>query len=282
VVDDALRLAGLGFRVFPLHRMLVRGSPPVITCSCGRSCSSPGKHPRTPSGCLDASKDPVVIREWFSTVQANIGLATGAGVYVVDLDGEEGETSWMALGLDEPAMRARTGSGGRHLYYGVPLDDPLPNTHWKIGDGIDTRGAGGYVVAPPSNHASGDTYRWSTDSRILTPLPDELRTLLAPRVSTPSATPRLSDATSPYGTGVLTNACRRIQAAAEGNRNNTLNEEAFVVGQWVGGGEIGPCGVAQLLAESCTGPDQKKNARTVARALHAGMTHPRFKNEEPS
>lgn len=269
MVGDALELAALCLRVFPLHRMDGQN------CTCGRDCMSPGKHPRTPNGCKDATLDEHIIRLWFTSTGSNLGVATGEGLYVIDLDGDQGEASWMLLDLPEPEMRARTGSGGRHLYYGIPLGDTLPNTAGKLGAGIDTRGKGGYVVAPPSNHRSGGTYEWTTSSRALTPLPDEIRALLTPTIATPPTRPRITDATSSYGAGVLTNAMARIAAAAEGTRNQALNDEAFLVGQFVGGGEIDPCGVEHLLAEACAGPDKKKNTATVRRALHDGMQHGR-------
>lgn len=286
MVDAALELAGAGWSVFPLHRMTGDGILDELACSCGKACSSPGKHPRTINGVLDASIDPDRIRGWFTNTVTNVGLATGAtsGVYVVDLDGPEGLASWKHLasthGLDRPATVAKTGSGGWHLYYGIPLDDELPNTAGRLGIKIDTRGRGGYVVAPPSNHKSGGVYSWSQRGRELPPLPDVLRDLLKPQSVTPLGVPTISGETSPYGHGVLVNAAGRITAAPEGARNQRLNEEAFLVGQFIGGGEIDPAGVEAILAGACTGPDVKKNTATVRRGLHAGMMHPRSKDSE--
>src|SRR3954468_8286436 len=48
---------------------------------------------------------------------------------------------------------------GRHLYF-LALGLDIPNSSGRIGPGVDVRGAGGYVVAPPSCHASGRRYRW--------------------------------------------------------------------------------------------------------------------------
>lgn len=279
MIGEAIHLAAAGFAVFPLHSMQGDAILDDLACSCDRACSSPGKHPRTQRGCLDATTDADTIRGWWAQwPDANIGIATGvpSGCYVVDLDGEPGARSWAALRIPEPGMRATTGSRGRHLYYGLAEGESLPNTAGRLGLRIDTRGTGGYVVAPPSNHKSGGTYRWEAYGA-LTPLPAALREALAPRTTTPAAAPRLSGETSAYGTGVLVNACRRIAQAPDGARNATLNDEAFLVGQFVGGGEIDPAGVEQLLAEACTGPDVKKNHATVRRGLHAGMMHGRAK-----
>ncbi|MBW8036371.1 MAG: DUF3987 domain-containing protein, partial [Planctomycetes bacterium] len=57
-----------------------------------------------------------------------------------------------------------TGGGGRHLYFAHPGGD-VRNSAGTLGEGLDVRGHHGYVVAPPSNHASGGEYRWKADPR---------------------------------------------------------------------------------------------------------------------
>lgn len=52
----------------------------------------------------------------------------------------------------------RTGGGGWHAYLRAPF--AVRNSASKIAGGVDIRGVGGYVVAPPSLHASGQRYRW--------------------------------------------------------------------------------------------------------------------------
>lgn len=281
MIDWAIKLAVDGFCVFPLHRMEGDGLVEPMACSCGRPCLSPGKHPRTPNGCKDATRDEAQIAAWWGRWPgANIGIATGtpSACYVVDLDGTQGMETWRALGIPDPARIAATGSGGQHLYFGLAEGETLPNTAGRLGIKVDTRGTGGYVVAPPSNHKSGGVYQWLARGE-LTPIPAALYALLAPQSSTPLGVPTLSDRTSAYGQGVLVHACQRIGAAPEGTRNQTLNDEAFLVGQFVGGGEIDPCGVEQLLADACRGPDVKKNVATVRRGLSAGLHHPKTKAE---
>src|SRR5262249_11953517 len=54
---------------------------------------------------------------------------------------------------------------GRHLWFRLPADcDPVPCSAGKLGEGIDTRGDGGYIVAPPSVHASGPAYQFEPGS----------------------------------------------------------------------------------------------------------------------
>lgn len=129
------------------------------------------KTPLTKNGCKDAIKDAETIQRWWSQIpHANIGIATGepSGLWVLDIDGEEGEDSLKALeaahGALPHTMEAHTGGGGRHLYFALPQGLEISNSAGKVGFKIDVRGNGGYVVAPPSIHKSGRKYAWSVDS----------------------------------------------------------------------------------------------------------------------
>lgn len=145
----ALTLAKKGLAVFP--------------------CLPKAKEPATPRGCLDASKDPHMIRHWWGqNPDYNVAIATGAasGAFVIDTDSidAEGELSKLEdtygrLPATVEALTAR----GRHLYFNMP-DEPVRNSASKIAPGIDVRGIGGYVLAPPSIHPSGRVYAWSVDS----------------------------------------------------------------------------------------------------------------------
>lgn len=183
----ALRYAGYGWHVFPLHTPLLGG------CSCrSANCASIGKHPRTLNGAKDASTDPNQIQQWWRTwPQANLAIATGPSrLLVLDVDpGKSGDASLDALIarygrsiLD--TVTARTGGGGMHYLYVVPEGISLGNTAGKLGTGLDTRGQGGHVVAPPSLHASGGLYEWlkwhDPDSRWPASLPRPLLDLLRP------------------------------------------------------------------------------------------------------
>jgi len=159
----ALRYAVKDFQVFPLHDV-VRGS-----CSCsGKPCQkSPGKHPRTKNGFLDATADPAIIQGWWTKwPTANIGIRTGSegGFWMLGPDGEQGIADLKALvAIHGPLPRTRklnSGSGGNHYYFRYPSDGlkiPLRKNH--NGTKIDVRGDGGYVVAPPSVNENG-LYVW--------------------------------------------------------------------------------------------------------------------------
>jgi hypothetical protein len=179
--------------VFPLHTPDSRGR-----CSCGRRlCDDAGKHPRTRRGVLDATVDGRIIEAWWRVwPSANLAIATGpAGLAVLDVDPEHGGLESLERlgrrGIDLPlTLEARTGSGGRHLYYRRPDGIRIRNSAGRLGPGLDIRGEGGYVVAPPSLHASGRPYTWVQETVELEPalLPAPLVRLLAaaaPQCTTP-------------------------------------------------------------------------------------------------
>jgi hypothetical protein len=132
------------------------------------------------------------LRQWFERrPDANVGVVTGAvsGLLVLDIDaGHGGEESLARLERDHgplPAtVAAETGGGGRHLYFAHPGGAVVGNRAGLM-PGIDLRGDGGYVVAPPSVHPSGRAYRWrpgqAPDALPVAPLPAWLEALLAPR-----------------------------------------------------------------------------------------------------
>lgn len=155
----ALWYAGRGLPVFPLHSVDETGR-----CSCGgRAGCKPGKHPRIANGHKGASTDPGRISRWWSRwPDANIGIPTGkrSGLLVLDID-EHGFTSLDALeeehGPFPETLTVRTGGGGMHLYLKYPPGEAreVRNSAGRVGVGLDVRGEGGYVVAPPSRTDKG-------------------------------------------------------------------------------------------------------------------------------
>lgn len=165
----ATAYASLGWRVVPLEWVRVDGS-----CSCnGRSEScSPGKHPRTTHGLKDATTDGKAVTEWWrETPEANIAIVTGeaSGIFMVGPDGQAGIAALRDLEIANrelcnggiPAtVTAHSGGGGAHFLFKWPDREPIRNKRSNRGLPIDIRGEGGYFVAPPSTHASGQRYAW--------------------------------------------------------------------------------------------------------------------------
>lgn len=228
VLDHALRFAELGMAVFPVSR-------PIRTdggwrCSCGRQdCASPGKHPdgrRAPSGFKNASKDPRILRDWFEGSDSlNIGIATGkvSGIFVLDIDERhDGFATLAALekhhGELPPTWRFLTGGGGEHILFRHP-GGRISNSASAIGPGIDVRGDGGYIVAPPSLHMSGRAYAISVDHHPddvpLSPAPDWLISLVRPSSATDRNNPAHGDWRALIRAGI-----------PEGRRNQTFTQIA--------------------------------------------------------
>ena len=161
LLDHALAYAERGWHVFPVHTPQKDG-----TCSCRRTdCTRVGKHPRTSQGRNSATTAPGTIRNWWTSwPDANIGIATGkeSGLIVLDVD-EGGDDTLVQLPTPDTVEQI-TGSGGRHLVYQRPDASARYLTKVKFMPGLDSRADGGYIVAPPSLHASGRRYEWEGSS----------------------------------------------------------------------------------------------------------------------
>jgi hypothetical protein len=150
LLDAALGYAAAGYYVFPTHDMSSG------RCSCGATCASPGKHPRTRRGLNDATIDAVTVRAWWGQwAKANIGIDCGrSGLTVVDVDVKKGAqgAATMRWFLERPELPFRdtfmvaTPSGGYHFYFA----GLAKSGQGTLGQGVDVRGVGGYVLAPPS------------------------------------------------------------------------------------------------------------------------------------
>ncbi len=176
-LDEALSFARQGVRIFAVHYIQEDGE-----CDCGRpACPDKGKHPQfhkqdLKNGCLDATTDEQTITRWWKRwPNSNIGIATGSinDLGVLDIDAGEGKNGlesfkklFPGVDLDEmlkSTLVAKTGGGGYHLYYKLNgLKLPNRRNMGEKGSDIDFRAEGGYVLGPPSNHKSGDTYQWIT------------------------------------------------------------------------------------------------------------------------
>lgn len=166
LLDHAIVYAETGWPVFPVHGIIDE------RCTCGKQdCSSPGKHPIHSGGFKTATTDKKKIIAWWSdNPNANIAIATGeaSGILVIDIDCKPGSNGFVTLALLDQefghipfSARVRTGSGGTHIYLHMP-DFPIGCSVNTLGPGIDIRANGGYVVAPPSVHISGNKYVWET------------------------------------------------------------------------------------------------------------------------
>lgn len=154
------------------------------------------------------------IREWWRRWPgANVAIVTGrvSGVVVLDVDGPEAREALQGRPLP-PTPCVLTGKG-THYYFQHP-GFQARNFVKKL-PGLDFRGDGGYVLAPPSLHPSGRRYRWaeylSLKDVALAPCPEWLLELIGPAAGQDGAARPVED-------------WRRLvsEGVAEGARNNSI------------------------------------------------------------
>jgi hypothetical protein len=270
-VTAALAYARHGIPVLPVHTPAVDGS-----CSCGRStCDRVGKHPRLRHGLIEASTDETrIVRWWSRWPDANIGLRTGIVMDVADVDSAEG---WHGLrhllgGAMPSGPQIRTGGGGWHFWF-------RPTGYGnRVGllPGLDWRGAGGYVVAPPSRHAGRVDYRWlarPTEDALPT-VPAVLDELIGGPVESVVHAPIKHP--SRYAAAALEAEAERVARAHVGTRNDTLNRAAFALGRLVGAGLLDTWLVTQELTDAAryAGLGRAEIRQTIRSGLTAGRRQP--------
>jgi len=274
LLDAALAYARHGIPVLPVHSPAADGS-----CSCERpGCERPGKHPRLRHGLTDASVDPRRIEMWWARwPAANVGLRTGVVMDVADVDSPAGWHGLRHLLGDAMPVgpQVRTGGGGWHFWF-RPLGY---GNRVHLLPGVDWRGAGGYVVAPPSRHADRTTYYWVTGPGAEPPdASAALRELIAgpdPPVRHGDGGDRIAHPDR-YASVALAAEADRVARAPVGTRNDTLNRAAFALGRLVGAGLLDAALVADELTAAArwAGLGRAETTRTIRSGLHAGRRQP--------
>ena len=184
MLKAALWYAARGLHVFPCHEPLF-DDPHGYVCTCehwrhsedckrrrpdlyldaNRHCDRPGKHPRgVEHGKDDATTDAAQIKAWWTKYPtANIGCVPGrAGFAVLDADAykEAFAGADMLTPAEQETPTTLTGGGGAHLWYQKHEGATYSNAPGTLPAGVDVRSDGGYVILPPSVHASGRRYQW--------------------------------------------------------------------------------------------------------------------------
>ena len=244
------------------------------------------KRPMTAHGFRDATRDPETIRRSFRNA-AMIGIPTGeaSGFFVLDLDCKNGAQGLEWLAAHEARLpqtrRHQTRSGGVHLLFAMPAGRTIRNSASRVGPGVDVRGSGGYIIAPPSDgydvvdHAIiAEAPAWLLD--LIDP-PVAPRAIDAPR---PAPAPRQSGDGTRYGLQALDNECQAILSAPDGGKHDTLNRAAFSIGGLVAAGELAEGPALHALASALAGiasrcEDYPAAQKTLGAAFRAGMAKPR-------
>ncbi|KKD04331.1 DNA primase [Streptomyces sp. WM6386] len=262
-MHSALEAAERGWHVFPIRPRMKR--PPALhgadTC--------PGTGPCV-NGHLTweqrATTDPDRIRAAWTHAPFNVGIATGpSGLVVVDLDkpkpahdmdssdAPDGAATFQALceraGHAVPdTYRVRTANDGQHLYFAAPNGVRMANTARTIGELVDTRAWGGYVVAAGSTTPAGP-YEALCEP-VAASLPVWLRSILVPAPK-PSQAPSMAVTaqSSRYADVALAEEAANVARAVEGEREATLFRAARALGRFVAWGDLPRHVVEQALQE---------------------------------
>lgn len=239
------------------------------------------------------------VRGWWQAFpRANVGIITGAisGIAVLDEDGEEDDPEAGARSIAEQGgvpdtLRSRTRKGFHHLFL-----HPGGDVRNFVRDfpGLDFRGDGGYIIAPPSVHETGHVYAWEDEDASIAPLPGWLLKYLQekqkPAPERPASTCRTdfdgSAGDNPeYVNAAIERELGILASAPIGLQNEQLNKSAFAIGQFVGAGVVSrseveamiegvvlswPCGEGQPLWT-------RENMRdTMQSGLNNGANKPRL------
>jgi Bifunctional DNA primase/polymerase, N-terminal len=229
---------------------------------------------------------------WRRHPDDNVAIATGpAGLVVVDLDladpdeprppehpiAQGGADVLDALRCYRPGSTwtIETASGGQHLYFRAPaVSGPWRNTAGRIGWHIDTRAAGGYVVAPGSV-IDGRHYRLIHDPDPID-LPTRLAELLAPAPtpSAPSCGPSRAPKARGYAPAALAGEVQRVLDAPVGQRNAALNRAAWNLARHIATGLLDRADVEaalQIAGEAAGGQTPAGVAATIRSAIDARL-----------
>ena len=162
VLGSVIELSDFGFKMFPTH------SVSENLCTCRKvNCKSPGKHPKLNNWKAIATDDKARLANLFKDNNSNIGIVTGvkSNLVVIDVDPKNGGLdSYIELinkfgNIEKQTLVSNTSAGGYHVYFKYSGNIKCSNST-VFGPGIDVKGNGGYVIAPPSQHISGAQYCW--------------------------------------------------------------------------------------------------------------------------
>lgn len=278
---DALEYTRRGIPVF----LLTGSKKPPANC---RECRDVDLTQHDPQACdhlvchgfYAATVDPQRLDAMFDVVPAPmLAIRTGvaSGLVAVDVDpahgGEESLAGLVERGLTPRTALVRTGSGGKHLYYRHP-GAPVHNSQSRLGPGIDVRGDGGYVVAPPSIHPrTGKPYRWIGG---LAPVEMPLALVKACAPPPEPAMVNRQVLTGSCATAEFTRPDRlleklldTVRQAPEGMRRTTLYGSARGVARMVRAGALNASDAVAALTNA--GREAGQTARETTAAIRGGF-----------
>ncbi len=212
-----------------------------------------------------ATTDEDQIRTWWTRwPEAAIGLRTGraSDLFVVDIDPRHGgDSSLDRLESDHgplpQTLESQTGGGGRHLFFRWP-GRTVPCSTGRVASGIDVKGDGGYVILPPSAHASGRSYCW-----LLGQEPGERRPAGAPDW----LLTRIEEARMPDSSALASGLATRDSEIPKGYRNSTPASQAGHmrrIGMGVGAIQAA---LRETNARRCVPPLDEREVEKIAASI---------------
>lgn len=295
----AVTYARRGWRVIPVRWV---GEDGVCACPRGAECQSPAKHPVHDEWPDVATCDPVevaswwrpeptegIAREWFP--YANIGIVTGrgSGIFVLDVDTYAGGSQTLGAyerrNGDLPETRVHsTGRGGTHYFFQHPGFDVRNSAKKVLGAGLDIKGERGFVVAPPSV-STGGPYELNPAHDIeLAEAPEWLLKILREYdkgqngSSISAGMPNeATGAARRYAEAAVKAEADTMRDAAEGERNDTLNQCAFSLGTLGGAGLLDEATAFAALREAAlaAGLSETEIRGTFLSGWRSGLENPR-------
>lgn len=278
-----------GWPVFPCRP----ADEDVVDPATGEIDTRAAKSPYTSNGLRGATKFERIIRRWWSdNPEAMIGVPTGApiGAWVLDIDvpGNQHDHDgrlWLDAMIAEhgplPLTRqARTAGGGTHYFW--RHKDGVRNRA-AIGPGVDTRGDGGYIVAPGSRLASGEIYEWINDAPIVD-APEWLMDLVLPRQAPAASRTDFTysaGGNDAYINGAVDAELAELAGTSKGGRGYQLNKSAFSLGTLVGAGALSRTDAeaglyAAAVSNGLVATDGEREVwAKIRRGLDAGIKQPR-------
>lgn len=250
----------------------------LLTAPRGKEAIIPGWPER-------ATTDPATLRGWARrNPTANPAMASGpeSGVLALDVDGNPEE---LLGGRELPrTVTQRTGGGGCQFLYTFPaLLAGARTTRTRILPGVDTRGAGGYIVVPPAIHPSGRRYTWlpgRAPGEIPLAAPPEwlVEALLPPEPPPEPRRPPLhlhaargAGDRRRYVEAAIERECMALATTPEGGRNDALNRATYSLARFVEDGEADLSAVVRALTYAATaaGLTEREVERTIRSAMAA-------------
>jgi putative DNA primase/helicase len=229
-----------------------------------------------------ATRDPDEVRRDFAHCSgARIGIPTGADNHAAALALLEAKH-----GALPNTLQAISPSGSVHRYFRHPgRGIKIKGSASELGPGIDVRGDGQMVIAPPSANPDGRRYRWLNRNPIA-PMPAWLIELTREKPPTireraVAAIRRPIDTSNAYAAAALEYEIAALASTAPGSRNHALNRASFSLHQLVASGELDGAEVERELIRACeingliADDGLKAVMATIESGRRAGLQYPR-------